>query len=222
MAGVIPSGLTLAEAGPFLARLARLNPATLVRLRPAGSAALSLWARLPWEVLVCRTVPVPSTLDTTLRAAELLAALESGSTTLPQARDAQWRFPLPPGAGTPVEVLPTGELRRLATAAAATLRAAGTGGVAGRAVGERMIRDALLDHVPIVVLADDRRIEVSQRLVQGLVRMGFVEQDGPGEVRVVVTGAWVGLAGRYGTVWRRTGAGLALRPQAPAPPPREL
>ncbi|HEX6500071.1 MAG TPA: hypothetical protein VF054_13715 [Micromonosporaceae bacterium] len=215
---MIPAGLTLADAGPFLARLTRLDRAALVRLRPAGSDALTLWGRLPWDVLVCRTVPVPSAVDTTLGAADLLTALQSGSPTSPPARDAQWRSPLPPGAGTQVEVLPAEQVRQLAGAAAATLRAAGTGGLAGRPVGERMIRDALLDHVPIVVLADDRRVEVSQRLVQGLVRMGFVEPDGPGEVRVVVSGGWVGLAGRYGTVWRRADATLALRPTGPHRP----
>ncbi|HEY7272796.1 MAG TPA: hypothetical protein VH502_08685, partial [Actinoplanes sp.] len=45
----------VADAGAFLARLTRLDPAALVRLRAAG-ARTALWARLPWNVLVTREV----------------------------------------------------------------------------------------------------------------------------------------------------------------------
>ncbi|MER6593311.1 hypothetical protein ABT214_15950, partial [Micromonospora purpureochromogenes] len=47
----------VADAGAFLARLVRFDPATVVRLRPvAGAGRTALWARLPWDVLVVRTV----------------------------------------------------------------------------------------------------------------------------------------------------------------------
>jgi hypothetical protein len=77
-----------------------------------------------------------------------------------------------------------------------------------------VLRDALLDHVPVVVITDDgRRVEVPQRLVQAVVRMGFL---GPptagGEADVRVAHGWVGLAGAFGTGWYRSSRGLAVRP----------
>jgi hypothetical protein len=129
---------------------------------------------------------------------------------MPRRRDAQWRWPLPTGPGRVVERLPAAELRRVGEAAAQTLRAAVAGGVRGRAVGERVLRDALLDHVPIVVEADEgTRVEVPQRLVQAVERMGFLD-DGVGEVRTA--GGWVGLSGAYGVAWYRTSTVLDMRP----------
>jgi hypothetical protein len=77
-----------------------------------------------------------------------------------------------------------------------------------------MLRDALLDHVPVVVTADDgTRVEVPQRLVQAVMRMGFL---GPaptgGEVEVRLAGGWVGLAGAFGTGWHRSSRGFEVRP----------
>ncbi|PSK61977.1 hypothetical protein B0E53_06114 [Micromonospora sp. MH33] len=115
-------------------------------------------------------------------------------------------------ASRAVEALPGAEVRRIATAAAGTLREASTHGVAGRAVGQRALRDALLDHVAVVVTPDDppgAPVEVPQRLVQGLVRMGFL---GAGDVQVRIAGRWVGLVGPYGAAWSRKVADLALTP----------
>ncbi|MFJ6165762.1 hypothetical protein ACIQH6_11640 [Micromonospora orduensis] len=220
-------GLTgVVDAGAFLARLVRLDPAAPVRLRPAGAAGrVALWARLPWQVLVVRTVaggPADGVADdVTVAAAELLAELERGGTTLPTRRDAQWRWPLPPARSQPVEVLPAAELRRIADAAAGTLRTASEQGVAGRAVGQRALRDALLDHVAVVVTPDGPPappVEVPQRLVQGLVRMGFLGAAGPAAaadepaVQVRVAGRWVGLVGPYGAAWLQKATDLAVTP----------
>ncbi|MGC4815839.1 hypothetical protein ACLQ29_35565, partial [Micromonospora sp. DT228] len=81
--------------------------------------------------------------------------LGAGEAALPARRDAQWRWPLPPPTSRAVETLPAGELWRTAEAAAGTLREAAAHGVAGRAVGQRALRDALLDHVAVVVTPDD-------------------------------------------------------------------
>ncbi|ATO16820.1 hypothetical protein CO540_25705 [Micromonospora sp. WMMA2032] len=207
-------GLTaVADAGAFLARLVRLDPASPVRLRPVpGAGRTALWAHLPWGVLVVRSVPGTAPGDVTVAAGELLAELSAGGNGLPRRRDDAWRWPLPPPASRPVEVLPGGEVRRIAEAAAGTLREAAAHGVAGRAVGQRVLRDALLDHVAVVVTPDEAPqapVEVSQRLVQGVVRMGFV---GAGDVQVRVAGRWVGLVGPYGAAWSRTVADLALTP----------
>ncbi|HKT01232.1 MAG TPA: hypothetical protein VJT31_17035, partial [Rugosimonospora sp.] len=144
-----------------------------------------------------------------------LAALSGGPP--PPRRDAAWRWRLPPAGGTAVERIPPDEIRRLGTAAERTIREAGQHvSASGRAVGERVLRDALLDHVPIVVEAAGQRVEVPQRLVQAVLRMGFL---GPGTggaagAPVVVRTApgWVGLAGGYGTAWRRSADPLAVRP----------
>jgi hypothetical protein len=168
--------VSVPDAGAYLARLVRLDPTALVRLRPLGDGVLALWAWLPFEVLVTRGVRGSLAQDATVRAADLLQALEG---ELPGRHDAAWRWPLPSDAGRIVERIPVAEVRRLGAAAESTLRAAVTGGVRGRAVGERVLRDALLDHVPVVVITDDgARVEVPQRLVQAVVRMGFLGASG--------------------------------------------
>ncbi|MGN9777953.1 hypothetical protein ACTMS0_19650 [Micromonospora sp. H33] len=222
-AGVAGHGLAgVADAGAFLARLVRLDRAALVRLRPAGAPdRTALWARLPWGVLVVRTVAGAGPGDVTVAAGELLGELTAGGAALPARRDAQWRWPLPPAASRPVETLPSAEVRRVASAAADALRDASAHGVGGRAVGQRALRDALLDHVPVVVTPDDppgEPVEVSQRLVQGVVRMGFLGGDETaGGVQVRAVGRWVGLVGPYGAAWSQTATDLAVRPASNHP-----
>jgi hypothetical protein len=224
-----------ADAGAFLVRLMRLDPGALVRLRPAG-AATELWARLPFGVMVVRTLARTSSVDMTLAAADLLREVSG-----PVRRDAEWRWPLPSSRGRAVEAIPAHEIARVAAAAARTLRTAAVEGVGGRAVGERVLRDALLDHVPIVVTADDgQRVEVSQRLVQAVVRMGFLGRvTGPAlsdtpesatdthgsvtngdhpttittsdnSVTVRLAMGWIGLDGLHGSAWYRPISPLRL------------
>ena len=143
-----------ADVETFLTRLLRLDPAAVVRLRPSrGSGAAQLWAMLPFGVLVTRPLAVPVETDVTVSAADLLANLrpDIGLRRLDEA----WRWPLPPQRTRVVEEIPAVEVVRLAAAASRTLRTAAAEGVAGRAVGERIVRDALLDHVSIVVTTDD-------------------------------------------------------------------
>lgn len=227
-AAVAEHGLAgVADAGAFLARLTRLDPAALVRLRPpaspAGLAATALWARLPWAVLVSRTVSGRGPGDVTVSAAELLAELSRGGSALPVRRDQGWRWPLPPSAGRVVETMAAAELRRVAAAAAGTLRTATAQGVGGRAVGERVLRDALLDHVAIVVSeqpasaarAAGGRIELPQRLVQAVARMGFLGSegtDGEEEVHIRLAGRWVGLSAPYGIAWLQPASSLSIKP----------
>jgi hypothetical protein len=199
------AGLNLPDVGPFLARLIRLGPDAVVRLRPAGPDAVALWGRVPWGVLVTRTVPGDLATDTTVGAAALLRSLTDGDGSLPPSRDHDWRGALPPGPGREVETLPVGELHRVGTAAAETLRAA-----RGR-VGERVLRDALLDHVPIVVTAGAEKIEVRQGLVQAMLRMAFTGTNESGRVTVRIAGTWVGLAAEYGATWLQNTSSLAIR-----------
>jgi len=224
----------VADAGVFLARLTRIDPQALVRLRAAAGGRTALWARLPWSVLVTRTVVGAGPDDATVSAAALLTALNAGDGELPSRRDPEWRVPLPPSAGRVVEALPVTDVRRLATAAAGTVRAAATHGVRGRAVGQRLLRDALLDHVAVVVTgtpAADHgcaRVEVPQRLVQAVARMGFLgtiagagagagdgadnKRESGDIVQVRLVGPWVGLSAPYGVAWWRSVDNLTLSP----------
>ena len=78
-----------ADAGAFLARLVRLDPAALVRLRPApGPGRTALWALLPCGVLVTRTVAgTGAGRRHRVGAADLLAGWPAAA-ALPRARDA--------------------------------------------------------------------------------------------------------------------------------------
>ncbi|HEX8346903.1 MAG TPA: hypothetical protein VF657_19510 [Actinoplanes sp.] len=213
--------LGVADAGAFLARLVRLDPASLVRLRaPDGGPVVAggrtaLWARLPWDVLVTREVAGSGPADATVSAAQLLDRLAAGAGELPPRLDAQWRWPLPPRRRRVVESVSGDELGRLAAAAAGTLREAETGGVAGRAVGRRALRDALLDHVALVVTPPDGEpVRVPQRLVQAVSRMGFLGPagvDGP-EPKVCVADRWVGISAPYGFAWLRMVNSLTVTP----------
>ncbi|MET7399035.1 hypothetical protein ABZS66_36705 [Dactylosporangium sp. NPDC005572] len=202
------AGSSRSDAGAFLARLVRLDPGALVRLRPAGEGAVALWSRLPWGVLVCRGVRGAVPLDRTVLGSELAATLDG---ELPASRDSDWRWSIPSAPGAVVERIPAADVRRVGAAAAETLRTAAAEGVGGRAVGSRMLRDALLDHVPIMVTTDDgSHIAVSQRLVQAVVRMGFVG-EGPGDfVDVRISGPWTALACAYGSAWHRAAGSLLI------------
>lgn len=207
----------LADAGPFLGRLVRLDRAAVVRLRPAGER-VTLWAALPWGVLVGRTVAGTVPDDVTVGAAALLDTLGSGD-PLPARRDADWRMALPPSAGAAVERVATTDLRRIAVAAAGTLREASTQGVGGRAVGQRALRDALLDHVAIVATPPaGGPIEVPQRLVQAVVKMGFLGNTGAASdafVEIRTAGRWIGLSAPYGVAWLPPVSQFAVKPTSP-------
>jgi hypothetical protein len=203
------------DAAAFLSRLVRIDPGAVVRLRPVdGPGRVALWARLPWDVLVTRTVAGSRPDDAAVGARDLLAELTGGTDKLPARRDSDWRWALPPGGGETVETIPADAVRRLGVAAERTLREATSGGLAaGRVVGDRVLRDALLDHVPIVVETPStvEPIPVPQRLVQAVVRMGFLPKTAEPAVRVLVVGRYVGLAAQYGIAWHSRTAGLMIR-----------
>jgi hypothetical protein len=176
---------------------------------------------LPFGVLAVRPLTVTIDTDVTVGARALLATIEDPSAPVPQRRDEAWRWPLPPSRGRAVETIPAAEIARIAQAASTTLREAAEHGVGGRAVGERVLRDALLDHVPIVVTGSDGvRVEVSQRLVQAVVRMGFVPIPSVDSFRSVTFGdnlvtvrfavGWIGLDTSYGSTWYRPSSPMRL------------
>jgi len=205
----------IADAGAFLARLTRLDPAAPVRLRATEGGRTALWARLPWEVLVTRLVAGAGPRDATVSAAELLSVLAAGGSDLPALRDEQWRWPLPPASAQTVESISGAELAGLAAAAASTLREVASGALGDRAIGQRAVRDALLDHVALTVTpSSGEPVEVSQRLVQAISRMGFLGPDGVDapETRVRTAGKWVGLSAPYGVAWLQKVGKLTVMP----------
>ena len=214
-----------ADAGAFAARLLRLDSGAVVRLRPQAVAPepelrpgpdglVELWAMLPFRVLVTRTVvgdPDDAGRDTTVRGGDLLRWLSMPDMPFPASRDQMWRWPLPPSSGVAVETVPGADIWRVAQAAELTLRDAVTHGLGGRTAGERVVREALLDHVPIAVTSSaGDRVDVSQRLVQALVRMNFLARGGEGLVTVRVIGGWIGLSATYGSCWHRPTSSLLL------------
>jgi hypothetical protein len=84
-----------------------------------------------------------------------------------------------------------------------------------------VLRDALLDHVALLVTAPDGdRVEVSQRLVQAVVRMGFLGPAGPAGDRpaqVGLAGRWVAISGPFGVAWLPPVNNLTVRPIATHP-----
>jgi hypothetical protein len=204
----------VADAGAFLARLTRLDRAAPVRLR-ATRGRTALWGHLPWDVLVSREVAGEGPQDATVSAAELLSVLTKGGDSLPALRDEQWRWPLPPATASTVESVSGAELARLAAAAAGTLREVAGGALGDRAIGQRAVRDALLDHVALTVTpSSGEPVEVSQRLVQAVSRMGFLGPDGVDspETRIRSAARWVGLSAPYGVAWLQIVGKLTVMP----------
>ena len=183
------------ELGRFAARLAHFDPTALIRLKDGWA-----WGRLPWDVVVGIRHEAADEHDHVINA-----------TSLEKRPDTEWRIALPPGKERVVEVIPAVVIKSAAAAAAQTLREVASGGLQARAVGQRAIRDALLDHVVISGRsdADGSEFEVSQRLVQAIVRMRLLEGDNVG---VLVAGPWTGLGTALGSAWHRTSSPLMVRP----------
>ncbi|HEY1174901.1 MAG TPA: hypothetical protein VGF17_01995, partial [Phytomonospora sp.] len=112
----------------------------------------------------------------------------------PSRHDGSWRTTLPTSDGEVLETLPGAEVVRLDRAAADALRSR-----RGQGVGDRRLRDALLDHVAVTVVGDDGEHEVPLRLIVGLLRMGL--HAGTAPVTVRRAGRRIGLTGAKGSVW---------------------
>lgn len=206
----------LHELAPVLRRAVSLDPRALVRLRLTSDAASAL-VRLPFGVLVARTVAEgradDTQLDAAFRAADVLAWQDEPGAAEPEPRDAEWRTGLPPAAGwRRLETVPDDILRGLVRRGALALKdAAEREGVPG-AQPRAQVADALLDSTVLTVQADDGggRAEVSLRALSALTRMGFLRRGGSAHVDTV--GRWIRVVGEYGTVYlERPGQGLVLR-----------
>jgi hypothetical protein len=175
-------GLTGGDGLAFAARVARLDPDAPVLAREGR-----LWATLPIGVLAVRDgAGIP---DGVYRAADLAAG---DATAQPEAA---WRGRLPHRPWTTVETVPAADVADIDRKAAAALRER-----RGHGVGDRRLRDAMLDHVALTVERDGVLHPVQVRLVAALCRMGFLGDD---PVKVLRAGRRLGLSGTFGTVWER-------------------
>lgn len=195
----------------LLGRVRRLDPDALVRLRP-DTAGGRFWALLPFGVLATKELPITVPEDITVKASDLYERT-GGPIPMEPTRglprhDGQWRGGTLPDPTAPIiERIAAHECHRIGDDAAAALRTAQRQAVQQqRSVGERKLRDTLLDHVALTITVGADRYEVPVRLVVGLLRMGFAPE---GEVRVRRSGRRLGLEGVHGAVWA-AGGGLPL------------
>jgi hypothetical protein len=204
------SGADVADLAAFCTRVLRLDPGALVRLRQSADR-LTAFNRLPLEVLVSRTVHSgrPGTADSTVAAADLLAALEGGGGEPGPPRDAEWRGTLPPTAGwRRLDVVPVAAIDDAVRAGMAAFDS-----VRGRpdatAVGA-----SLLDHEALTVSGGGQRVVLPLRVLHAAWRMGFLGAEpwrsGAG-CAVSVAGGWARLAAPHGSAYHRTAPGLSLR-----------
>lgn len=204
----------LADQAPLLRRVVDLDAACLARIRlDAGTVAV--FARLPFGVLVARTVSVPRAefADRTVLARELLTWLEDEDATQPTVRDAEWRGALPPTSDwRRVDTVPDHVVRELVREGAAALQdTAAREGVPG-AQPRATVADSLLDSVVLTVTSDTNadRAEVSLRSLSALTRMGFLARGS--HAHIDIRGRWTRVAAAYGSVFAER-AGLALSPR---------
>ncbi|SDD20575.1 hypothetical protein [Glycomyces harbinensis] len=178
------SGAIADDDAAFAARVARLDPEALVLVRDGR-----LWAALPFGALAVRDAGEPVPPEGVHRAGDLAAGAIAARPA------AAWRGRLPQRPWETVETVPAADIADIDRKAAAALRER-----RGQGIGDRRLRDAMLDHVALLVEHGDEAWPVEVRLVAALCRMGFLADD---PVRVLRAGRRVGLAATYGTVWDR-------------------
>lgn len=212
----------VAELAPVLRRAVDLDPECVARLR-FGSANAAVYVRLPFDVLVSRTVtvttdagavyaggPAPAVSDTTVLAGELLRWLDDEQTPPPIARDADWRGGLPPAAGwRRIDSVPDEIVRDLVRQGALALKDAARREGVPDAQPRTEVADALLNSIVLIATADGMtgRAEITLRSLGALTRMGFLARGS--HANIDVSGRWTRIAASYGSVFaERVGLGL--------------
>jgi hypothetical protein len=227
---VAPVGL--GEFVPLLRRLDTLDPETLVRLRPerapgegtAAAAALTLFAALPFDVLVSRTLAWDASSNAapaaTAHAGELLR-WAIGEAEDPSPRDDQWRGALPPARGwARLDVLDDAVIRDRVRVGAIAVKELTDNAGEQEQVRQTAI-EALLDSIVLTVAAGDpqkappgERADIPLRTVSALTRMGFVPRGS--QVAVDVCRGWIRVGARYGAAY--AAARLTRGPGRPGSP----
>ena len=200
----------VAGIAPLARRLVTLDPRGLLRIRLGGTVAAA-YARLPFGVLVGRTVSIDragARLEWVVRADELLSWLDGEIAEPPRRRDMEWRGALPPAVGwRRIETVPDEVIRDVVRKGAATFRqAAAREGVPG-SQPRAEVADALLDSIVLSVTEGGLHAEITLRAMSAVTRMGFLPRGS--YAAVDVCGRWSRLAAEYGSVYAEL-PGMAL------------
>lgn len=201
----------------FLDRALRLDDSTAVRLAVRPDGLIGLWAATGFDVLATRSVfgdmrPDDLILDgAALRAA--VASAEPGTALDPGfGMDSAWRGALPAASGyTQVDDVPARTVIALSRDGAQVARTEGSGH--GPAT-------SLLDQTVLTVSSADGELTagVWMRSLFAVTAMGFVRDQNGHEitessdidlvdehepVRIRLSGAWIRIDARYGSVYQR-------------------
>jgi hypothetical protein len=203
-----------ADLAAFAERAARLDAATVVRLRTRSASQFTAWAPTGLDVLASRVVAgMVRPDDLSVGADELargLAAVDSTGYVNPGfPMDSAWRGVLPPDSGfAHLDDVPARLMLDLAQRGAELAKEHSS------AQGPPV---SLLDQEVIQVSSAEGSVGVPMRCVFALTAMGFLPQSaeavGADEiVRVRVLPAWLRIDARFGSVYRRRGdPALVLR-----------
>lgn len=207
----VPDSAERDDLGAFTARVVRLDPSALVRLK-AGSGRVVAWAATPFDVLATRAVRGDlRPADLTVSANELLAALAVGRDARVEPgrpEDARWRAELPTTSGwRVVDDVPAVELEALADQGIELAREHGV-----QHAGHTTTPPAgLLDQTVLTATGDGMRVQVPLRCLFALSGMGFLGGGRADDrVRISANDSWVRLDARFGAVVRRRRALLPL------------
>jgi hypothetical protein len=196
-----------ADLAAFAERVARLDAATVVRLRTRSPGEFTAWAATGLDVLASRVVAgIVRPDDLSVGADELvrgLSAVDSAGYVNPGfPMDSAWRGALPPDSGfAHLDDVPARLMLDLAQRGSQLAKEHGS------AQGPPV---SLLDQEVIQVSSAEGSVGVPMRCVFALTAMGFLPQSseavGTDEiVRVRVLPAWLRIDARFGSVYRRRG-----------------
>ena len=219
----VASAADRADASAFLSRALRTDDSAVVRLHTRSDGLIGLWANSGFDVLVTRSVfgrlrPGDIVCDaTTLRTG--LASLEPNTPLDPGfSLDSAWRGALPPDTGyVHLDDVPARTVVELSRNGAHLARTQGSAhGPASGLLDQDVLELSGIDGDPI---------GVSLRSLFALTAMGFIRDQHGREitensavddiaetepVRIRLSGPWIRIDARYGSVYRRRGRSLDL------------
>jgi hypothetical protein len=196
-----------ADLAAFAERAARLDAATIVRLRKRSAGEFTAWAATGLDVLASRVVAgIVRPDDLSVGADELargLTAVDSTGYVNPGfPMDSAWRGALPPDSGfAHLDDVPARLMLDLAQRG---------GQLAKEHSSAQGPPVSLLDQEVIQVSSAEGSVGVPMRCVFALTAMGFLPQSSEAVaadeiVRVRVLPAWLRIDARFGSVYRRRG-----------------
>jgi hypothetical protein len=208
----VPDSEERDDLGAFTARVVRLDPGAVVRLR-AGEGRVVAWAATPFDVLATRAVRGElRPPDLTVSANELLAALavvRDAHVEPGRPVDSSWRSELPTTEGwRTVEEVPASEVEALAEQGIALAREHGVQHGDHQATTPPA---GLLDQTVLTATGEGMRVQVPLRCLFALSGMGFIGGGARHDrVRISANDSWLRLDARFGAVVRRRRSLLPL------------